>query len=234
MYGFVPVATHGPAIGAVGDRQLKGGTGVATTNAHTEFILRRLHTLAGVIPVGLFLLEHLFTNSMATSGPETFNSAVYTIQHIPFLHFIEFIFIFLPLVYHGVFGLYVAFTSGYNAGQYSWGRNVMFVLQRVSGVITFVFIIFHLWTTRFSGKAPTFQMVHDLLVNNPAYFWFMIIGVVAATFHFSNGLWSFCIHWGITVGQRAQRVSAYVFFVVFIVLAAVGVDALIAFTTQTA
>ncbi|MCL6516579.1 MULTISPECIES: succinate dehydrogenase cytochrome b558 subunit [Alicyclobacillus] len=202
---------------------------MAQAQSHSEFVLRRLHTLAGVVPVGLFLLEHLFTNAMATTGAASFNSAVDTIQHIPFLHFIEFFFIFLPLTYHGVYGLYVAFTSGYNAGQYSWGRNVLFVLQRVTGVITFVFIIYHLWTTRFSGRAPTFDMVHQLM-SNPAYLWFMVIGVVAATFHFANGLWSFCIHWGITVGQRAQRVTAYVTMVIFVVLAAVGIEAIFAFT----
>lgn len=202
---------------------------MAQAQSHSEFVLRRLHTLAGVVPVGLFLLEHLFTNAMATTGAASFNSAVDTIQHIPFLHFIEFFFIFLPLTYHGVYGLYVAFTSGYNAGQYSWGRNVLFVLQRVTGVITFVFIIYHLWTTRFSGRAPTFDMVHQQM-SNPAYLWFMVIGVVAATFHFANGLWSFCIHWGITVGQRAQRVTAYVTMVIFVVLAAVGIEAIFAFT----
>ncbi|MCF8563505.1 succinate dehydrogenase cytochrome b558 subunit [Alicyclobacillus tolerans] len=200
---------------------------------HSEFLLRRLHTLAGVVPVGLFLLEHLFTNAMATTGSASYNSAVDTIQHIPFLHFIEFVFIFLPLIYHGVFGLYVAFTSGYNAGQYSWARNVLFVLQRVTGVITFVFIIYHLWTTRFSGKAPTFAMVHNLM-QSPFYFWFMIVGVIAATFHFANGLWSFAIHWGITVGARAQRVTAYVTMLVFIVLAGVGVEAIIAFASNAA
>jgi len=72
-------------------------------------------------------------------------------------------------------------------------------------------------------------MVHQL-VSNPAYFWFMIIGIVAATFHFSNGLWSFFVHWGITVGARAQRLTTYVMMVLFIVLSGVGVAALVAFT----
>jgi succinate dehydrogenase / fumarate reductase cytochrome b subunit len=195
---------------------------------HKEFWFRRLHTLAGVVPVGLFLIEHLLTNSTAIQGPQAFNDAVTWIQHLPFLPFIEFLFIFLPLVYHGIYGMYVAFTSGYNAGQYGWFRNWMFVLQRISGVITFVFIIYHLWTTRFSGQAPTFDLVKTI-VANPLGFWFMVIGVVAAVFHFANGLWSFCIHWGITVGPRAQRVAAYAFGIFFFVLSGIGVDALLAF-----
>ncbi|MDP9728218.1 succinate dehydrogenase [Alicyclobacillus tolerans] len=202
---------------------------MAKAQSHAEFILRRLHTLAGVVPVGLFLIEHLLTNATATDGAAAFNQAVAAIQSIPLLHFVEFFFIFLPLTYHAIFGLYVAFVSGYNSGQYSWRRNLMFTLQRITGIITFVFIIYHLATTRFSGNAPTYNMVHQL-VSNPAYFWFMIVGIVASTFHFANGLWSFCIHWGITVGQRAQRITAWVSMVVFVVLAGIGVDALIAFT----
>lgn len=194
-----------------------------------EFVFRRLHTLAGVVPVGLFLIEHLFTNASAINGPQAFNDAVAFIQHIPFLTLIEFIFIFIPLLYHGVYGMYVAFTSGYNVGRYGWFRNWMFVLQRVTGVITFIFIIFHLWTTRFSGNAPSFDLVHRI-VSNPAAFWFMVIGIVASVFHLANGLWSFCIHWGITVGPRAQRVFAYVMGVFFLIMSYVGISALVAFT----
>ncbi len=202
---------------------------MATGAVNRDFLFRRLHTLSGVIPVGLFLLEHLFTNSTVTMGASSYNSAVNTIQHIPYLHVVEFVFIFLPLIYHGVFGLYAAYTSGYNSAQYTWARNQLFVWQRVTGVITFIFIVFHLWTTRFSGSEPNFEFVHNL-VSHPFDFWFMLIGVVAATFHFSNGLWSFMIHWGFTVGPRAQRVSGIVMLVVFVVLAAVGVNALVAFT----
>lgn len=205
---------------------------MATASVNRDFLFRRLHTLSGVIPVGLFLLEHLFTNSTATISPGAYNAAVNTIQHIPYLHVVEFVFIFLPLLYHGVFGLYVAYTAGYNAGQYSWFRNQLFAWQRITGVITFVFVIYHLWTTRFSGNEPNFAFVHSL-VSHPFTFWFMLIGVVAATFHFANGLWSFMVHWGITVGPRAQRISAVVMLTLFVILAAMGVDSLIAFSNGT-
>lgn len=200
----------------------------AAAAVNRDFLFRRLHTLSGVIPIGLFLIEHLITNATATLGPKDYNNAVDFLQHIPFLHVVEFLFIFLPLVYHAVFGLYVAYTAGYNAGQYSWARNQLFVWQRVTGIVTFVFIIYHLWTTRFSGNEPSFAYVHQLL-QHPFNFWFMVVGVVAATFHFSNGLWSFGVHWGITVGPRAQRVSAIVMMTLFVILAAMGVDSLIHF-----
>jgi succinate dehydrogenase / fumarate reductase cytochrome b subunit len=206
---------------------------VANNQVSREFLFRRLHSLLGVIPVTLFLFIHLFTNSTATVGEEKFNQAVESLETLPFLAVIEFVFIFLPLLYHGVYGMYVAFTSGYNASRFSWTRNVMFVIQRISGVFTFIFIIWHLWTTRFSGDTPSFDMVVDV-VSTPFGYWFMIIGTIAAVFHLANGLWGFLIHWGVTIGPRAQKVSAYVMMGLFVVLSAVGVAALNAFHAAVA
>ena len=47
---------------------------------------------------------------------------------------------------------------------------------------------------------------------------FYIIGVVAASFHLANGMWSFCVSWGITVGPKAQRISTYVWMILFVIL----------------
>jgi succinate dehydrogenase / fumarate reductase cytochrome b subunit len=204
---------------------------VANNQASREFLFRRLHSLLGVIPVTLFIFIHLFTNASATNGEEAFNKAVEGLESIPFLPVVEFAFIFLPLVYHAVYGMYVAFTSGYNSGRYSWQRNVQFVLQRSSGVFTFIFVIWHLFTTRFSGDTPNFDMMVNV-VSSGFGFWFMIIGTVAAVYHLANGLWGFLIHWGITVGPRAQRVSGYVMMGLFVVLAAMGVLALAAFRSS--
>ncbi|HEU4962976.1 MAG TPA: succinate dehydrogenase cytochrome b558 subunit [Bacilli bacterium] len=206
---------------------------MANNQVSREFLFRRMHSLLGVVPVTLFLFFHLFTNASATVGEAAFNERVEGIESLPFLAIIEFVFIFLPLLYHGVYGMYVAYTSGYNASRYSWFRNVMFTLQRISGVITFIFIIYHLWTTRFSGDTPSFDMVVNV-VSSPFGYWFMIIGVVAAVFHLANGLWGFFIHWGITVGPRAQRVSAYALMGLFVVLSAIGIRALQAFHAAVA
>ena len=40
-----------------------------------EFVNRRLHSLLGVIPIGVFLTQHLIVNHFVTGGPESFNKA---------------------------------------------------------------------------------------------------------------------------------------------------------------
>jgi succinate dehydrogenase / fumarate reductase, cytochrome b subunit len=48
------------------------GQGVAPLRAGEgyTFLLRRLHSLSGIVPVGAFLTEHVISNAFATRGPE--------------------------------------------------------------------------------------------------------------------------------------------------------------------
>ncbi len=196
-----------------------------------EFFNRRLHSLLGVIPVGLFLTQHLVVNHFATKGEEAFNNAAHFMESLPFRIFLEVFIIFLPILYHAIYGLYIAFTAKSNVSNFNTFRNWMFVLQRVTGVITFIFVIWHVWETRIAaafGAEVNFQMMEDILAN-PFMLWFYIICVVSAIFHFANGLWSFCVTWGITVTPRSQQISTYVTMAFFVVLSIVGIRALLAF-----
>lgn len=200
-----------------------------------SYYFRKIHSLLGVIPVGLFLLEHLLTNYSAfTGGNKAFTSKVLWLNHLPFIFYLELFGIWLPLLYHGVYGLYVAFQARNNASSYGYFRNRMFVLQRVTGVITFIFILWHTFETRFQvtlGNVTHEDLgmrMHQILSNH-IYFALYCIGIVAAVFHFCNGMWSFLVSWGITIGPRAQKVSTYVFMIAFVLISLVGILALTGF-----
>lgn len=197
-----------------------------------KFWLTRLHSLAGILPLGLFLLEHLYSNAVAMYGADEYNRQIERLQSIPFLPVLEVLIIAIPLIYHAVFGLYIAFIARNNTISYSYSRNWMFVLQRMSGILTLVFVVYHLWAFRLSnllfGTPIDFNAVQDHLAN-PAIFIFYIIGVVATTFHFSNGLWGALITWGVTVGPKAQRLSAVFTYAVFAVLSISGIATLFSF-----
>jgi succinate dehydrogenase / fumarate reductase, cytochrome b subunit len=198
-----------------------------------EFLNRRLHSLLGVIPVGLFLMQHMVVNQFATGGEEAFNKAAAFMEHLPFRYLLETFVIFLPLLFHAIYGLYIAFTAKNNASRYGFFRNWMFLLQRVSGVITLIFITWHVWETRVAaafGSEVNFQMMENIL-SNPFMFWFYVVGVISTTFHFANGLWSFMVSWGITVTPRSQVISTYVTIVIFIATSFVFVNTLFAFVS---
>ena len=199
--------------------------------ANREFQYRRIHSLLGVIPIGIFLTQHLVVNRFATKGEESFNQAAHFMESLPFRYALEIFIIFLPIVFHAIYGLYIAFTAKTHVNNYGFFRNWMFILQRVSGVITLIFITWHVWETRIQaalGKEVDFQMMERIL-SNPAMLAFYIVGVVSTIFHFANGLWSFGVSWGLTVTPRSQRISTYVTLAIFLALTFVGVRTLFAF-----
>ncbi|MEH7332667.1 succinate dehydrogenase cytochrome b558 subunit [Neobacillus drentensis] len=199
--------------------------------SNREFFNRRLHSLLGVIPIGIFLMQHLVVNHYATVGVESFNKAANFMGNLPFRYVLETVIIYLPLLFHAIYGLYIAFTAKNNTSRFGFFRNWMFMLQRVTGVITLIFIAWHVWETRVAaafGNEVNFQMMQDIL-SSPFMFGFYIVGIISAIFHFANGLWSFMVSWGITVSPRSQVIATYVTIVIFLALSYVGISTLLAF-----
>ncbi len=199
--------------------------------ATRDFASRRLHSLLGVIPLGVFLFQHLTVNYLATRGPDVFNKAANFISNLPYLYVLEWLIIYIPLLFHGIYGVYIAFQAKNNVTRYGFFRNVMFMLQRVSGIIALIFLAWHIWQTRVQvmfGQTVNYDMMHNIL-SNPGWMTFYIIGVIAVIFHFSNGLWSFCVSFGITVTPRSQQALTYVTLIVFLALTYIGMRALFAF-----
>ena len=208
--------------------QIKGGHLVAKNR---EFGNRRLHSLLGVIPIGLFLIFHLSVNFMATKGEETFNGAVNLIEYAPLLILLEWVVIYLPLIFHAVYGIYIAFTAKNNLGKFGYFRNWMFMLQRLSGIITLIFLVWHIWQTRVQkalGETVDFDMMAEIF-SNPFMIGFYIVGILSAIFHFANGLWSFAVSWGLTVSPKSQRIMTYVTLIIFVLLSYIGISAVFAF-----
>ncbi|MGP4080611.1 succinate dehydrogenase cytochrome b558 subunit [Pseudalkalibacillus sp. R45] len=196
-----------------------------------DFALRRLHSLLGVIPIGLYLIQHLTVNHFATRGRESFDAAAHFMETLPFRYFLEIFIIFLPIIFHAVFGLYITFQARNNVSRYGYFRNWMFLLQRVTGIITLIFISWHVWETRVQaafGAKVNFSMMEEIL-DNPFMIGFYIVGVISTIFHFSNGLWSFLVSWGIVQSPRSQKIATYVTIGIFFAVSIIGIRSIFAF-----
>ncbi|RYL93830.1 succinate dehydrogenase [Sporolactobacillus sp. THM7-4] len=201
--------------------------------AENDYARHRLHSLLGVVPVGLFLVVHLTVNYQAIHGAGAFNQAASLMESLPYLLFLEIVLIYLPILFHAIYGVYIAFTATNNVGNFGFFRNWMFILQRYTGLFLVIFIAWHVWETRVAmalGTPLNFDMMANIL-SNPWMIAFYIVGILSAVFHFSNGLWSFCVHWGILVSPRSQKIGTYVSAVIFVLLGYVGISALFAFVS---
>ncbi|HEV7859698.1 MAG TPA: hypothetical protein VGO91_13865 [Pyrinomonadaceae bacterium] len=204
------------------------------------FVLRKLHQLSGIVPLGIFLLEHFYTNSKALTGPADFNNAVKDLQSIPYIIFVEVGGIFIPLIYHAVYGIVITLEARPNNLHYPYPRNWFYTIQRITGVILFFFILFHVLNFRF-GLVPGLNTESVATHSNKAFdivarefhiipiFLVYIVGITATVWHLANGIWLFLVDWGITIGARAQRLTGYACIAFGALLLLVGLNAAIAF-----
>jgi succinate dehydrogenase / fumarate reductase, cytochrome b subunit len=127
-----------------------------------SFLLRKLHSLSGLIPVGAYMADHLFENSFSLVSPEKYNEASRSLQTIPWRLPLEIGIIWLPILYHAAYGFYIWYRGKINVSQYPWVGNWMFTLQRWTGLVAFFFLGWHLYTERFlTHGLSTYAIVKD-------------------------------------------------------------------------
>jgi succinate dehydrogenase / fumarate reductase cytochrome b subunit len=92
----------------------------------------------------------------------------------------------------------------------------------------------HHYGKAFGGGAfdPEHAASSTAIALSPIY-WkiFYVIGTLSVVFHFSNGLWTFGITWGIWTSDGAQRRAGYVCAAIGILLAAMAMGALYGMST---
>lgn len=91
--------------------------GSLTAAGYQPFALRRLHSLSGVVPIGVFLIEHYLVNSLAFLSVERFNAAAKWLEEFPFVLVIEVGLIWLPILFHGLLGIYIWWQGRSNVGS---------------------------------------------------------------------------------------------------------------------
>jgi succinate dehydrogenase / fumarate reductase, cytochrome b subunit len=217
-----------------------------------EFLLRRLHSLSGILPVGAYLVIHLVTNASVLNSPATFQRSVYSIHSLGrLLPVVEWLFIFIPLLYHAIYGVLIVRGSLPNSGTYKYKSNIGYTLQRATGMIAFVFIVWHVfhmhgwfhadaWMQNVAeplggGRFRAYNAAStaaEAMQMSPIVPILYAIGVLACVYHLAFGLWTFGITWGIWATPPAQRWASYVSLTFGIALAVVALGALGGFTVN--
>jgi succinate dehydrogenase / fumarate reductase, cytochrome b subunit len=198
------------------------------------FVLRKLHSLLGIIPIGAFLLEHLLSNFEALKGPAAYGAQVKFLNSLPMVRVLEWVFIFLPILYHGLFGIWIWLRGKSNIVYYPWAGNWMYVAQRWTGLIAILYIGQHVYRQRFSGVSlpdNPYAAFHKVQIElqNPFMLAVYVIAMIAICWHFSYGIWLFAAKWGITPGTTARKRFGYVCAALGVVLLFIGLASIWAF-----
>ncbi len=158
------------------------------------------------------------------------------------LPIIEWVFIFLPLLFHAIIGVWIAKTGGVNSNHYKFTKNRRYVWQRVTGVIALVYLFVHvlhlhgwfhahLWLAAIQplgmGAFSPYNAASSLVAAMQGYVWpaFYLVGVMSCVYHLANGLWTAGITWGLWISPSAQARASKVSVVFGVLLAVIGASA---------
>lgn len=190
--------------------QLKGVQPLRAGEGNS-FLWRRLHSLTGIVPIGAFLIEHIVSNFEVINGPLAYAQQVKFLNGLPLVRVLEWGLIFIPLLYHALYGVFIAVRGRTNVNVYPWAGNWMYLSQRVTGLIALAYILYHVLTQRFMGVSLpehpglAYAKVQFELLTHwyaiPVY----VIAMIATCWHFAYGIWLFAAKWGITPGNVARR-----------------------------
>jgi succinate dehydrogenase / fumarate reductase cytochrome b subunit len=203
--------------------------------ARYEFLLRRLHSLSGLIPVGAYMVVHLATNASVLGGAATFQKAVDQIHSLgPLLPLVEWTFIFIPILFHALFGFVIIAGAMPNTSNYPYRKNFRYTLQRVTGVLAFVYIAFHIWHLHHYGRSfggGNFDPEHAssstaAAINSLPIRIAYAVGMLSCVYHLANGIWTMGITWGVWVSPGAQRRADYVCAGFGVLVAIIGLSAM--------
>jgi len=200
--------------------------------AKNYFFVKRLHSLLGVFPLAFFLLEHFLVNSLSGRGAESFNSASEFLRGLPYLFVWELGLIVIPLYIHGFLGLWIAFQGSVET-RVPYLRNWLYLLQRATGIVTLIFVTYHIIATRiWSDYVLETEDLHSMMrsyLGNPLILAIYFVGVACASFHLGNGIFNFLYKWGITVSERSQTFAMVLSWIIALAFMAMGFNALLGF-----
>lgn len=204
------------------------------STAPTYFLLRRLHSLTGIL-FGGYLIVHLLVNATLAQGtnPDIYQQQVNKIHSLPLLIFIEWVAIYLPIIYHTFYGLWITLTGQPNVGDYPFNKNLFYFFQRLTAMILALFIAFHVFAMKglfggalaFDPKSATITATHSLTANWAIEFIIYPLGILCACYHLANGFWAAAITWGLTISRGAQRRWGFVCFGLFVMTFTLGMTA---------
>lgn len=187
--------------------------------------------MAVVLFVDLFVV-HYVINSFVLAGPGSFNGVLAALRGLPLITAVKVVFLAVPLIIYIFMGLVIVYRSSANVISYNYYWNWIYLLQRVSGIVGFAFVLIYGWSMHLGPAVRDGTVDFNYVQRVLAPGWMkavFIAGLVALVFHLSTALATALMTWGVVATRRARFAAAIASWVVMIVLWVWGIRILLAF-----
>ncbi len=207
--------------------------------ARTRSLTRKqVMSLLGIVPLGVYVVMHLWTNMYSLAGAEAFDARIGERQSPVFI-FLEVFGLGVPFLVHIGIGLRAVWTwiTGIATGKAAMKQrslaNLRYVLQRLSAIGVLGFLVAHVIKARIlPAMTPTghetWAGMHEAL-SEPATFTVYALGLLGVSYHLANGLWGSAMTFGLTVTPRGQARMEWVSVFALLLLLAMSFLAIYGF-----
>ncbi len=207
-------------------------TEAAALPRKTPLLQSRLGSFLAVVPLSVWVINHLWDNLAAFQGAQAWQASVTTYAH-PFSQALAFLISLVPLLVHTGWGLVRLFSFRPNNLAYNNSGNLKYLLQRLSALGVLAFLGAHIWKAflapRLLNGAPEAfdDIAREMRFHGPTLFVY-VLGTLGTAYHLANGLQGFGMAWGIFSSERSMRRFEPWVIVIFLVLLAMSWGALYA------
>jgi succinate dehydrogenase / fumarate reductase cytochrome b subunit len=186
---------------------------------------KQIMSILGIVPIGVYVVAHLWTNMYAIAGPEAFDRRLEESRQGPWFVLLEIFGLGVPILIHMGYGLRIIFKGRPNIKHYPTLRNLKFGLQRLSGAGILLFLFAHVIKARIMPAFDsantlhheTWAGMHEAL-SEPLTFTVYLLGLLGVSYHLANGVWGSALTLGLTVTPAAQKRMEWVSAIVFAAL----------------
>jgi succinate dehydrogenase / fumarate reductase cytochrome b subunit len=229
------IARREATVEAVTTAAPKAAEGTSFLGRH-QFLIYRLFSLAGIIPIGGYVVMHLAVNASVLAGPAMYQQQVDKIHSLgdTAVMILEWAFIFIPILFHATVGFWIISGALPNTGAYPYGSNIRYTLQRGTAFVVACFILFHLWQMHHLGHGlgggkfnPEHAASSAAIALSPLVMKIIYtVGTLCAVYHLANGIWTWGITWGLWTSEKAQKRAGYLCTVIGLTVAFFGMGTL--------
>jgi succinate dehydrogenase / fumarate reductase, cytochrome b subunit len=192
----------------------------------TPLLQSRLGSFLAVVPLSIWVVNHLWDNLTAFMGAQAWQTAVTEYKH-PIAQAFTFLLVMLPLLFHTGWGLVRLLSFKPNNLAYPYYGNVKYLVQRLAAVGVLFFLGAHIWLAFLQprwvhGEAEPFALIaYEMRWHLPTLIVYSL-GVLGTAYHLANGLQGFAMGWGLLASERSMRRFEPWSIGIFLVLLAMG------------
>ncbi|HEX9637111.1 MAG TPA: hypothetical protein VGB99_06235 [Acidobacteriota bacterium] len=172
------------------------------------FYWRKLFSFLGIVPLGVYVIWHLWNNAYALIGAEPFDQRLREVVGAPFYRPLVILLVYMPLLYHAIYGTFISARSRPNLGTMPHYTNLKYLLRRISGIGVLLFVGAHVYKTtlepRLEGYEIDFHHMREGL-SEPLTFAVYVLGLTGVAYHLADGLWLFGVEHGLWTGEHGMR-----------------------------